>query len=51
MPRNVNDCGSRDDEENLYVIILLDTNGEGVGGDTTSQNKNFSEIWVLKLRV
>ena len=51
VPRIVNDCGSRDDEGDLYVIIFLDTNGEGVGGDTTSQDKNFSEIWVLKQRV
>ena len=24
---------------------------QGVGGGTASQDKNFSEIWVLKLRV
>ena len=34
VPKNINvyDCGSREDEGDLYEIIFLDTNGEGVGG-------------------
>ena len=36
-------------EGELYVIILLDI--MVWEGDTASQDKNFSEIWVLKLRV
>ena len=32
VPRNVYNCGSRDDESNLYVIIFLDTNAVGGGG-------------------
>ena len=48
VPRNVYNCGSRNHEGELYVIIFLDIKGEG---DTASQDKNFSEILVLKLRV
>ena len=51
VPRNVYNCGSRDDEADLCVIQFLDTNGEGVEGDTASQDKTFSEIWELKIRV
>ena len=47
VPRNVYDCCSRDHEGELYVIFL-DIKKEG---DNASQDKNFSEIWVLKLRV
>ena len=49
--RYVYDCGSRDHEGELfiaYVIICLDI--RVWEGDTASQDKNFSEIWVLKLR-
>ena len=31
VPRNMYHCGSKDDEGDLYVIIFLDINGEGVG--------------------
>ena len=52
VPKNLHDCCKRDHEEELYVIIFLDMKGEGVGGGMPSmQDKNFSEIWVLKLRV
>ena len=33
----------------LYVIIFLDI--RVWEGDTASQDKNFSEMWVLKIRV
>ena len=49
VPRNVYECGSKDHEGELYVIIFLDI--RVWEGDTTSQDKNFSKIWVLKLRV
>ena len=49
VPRNVSDCGSRDHEGELCVIIFLDI--RVWEGDTASEVKNFSEILVLKLRV
>ena len=43
VPRNVYDCGSRDHEGELYVIISLDIRvWEG--------DKNFSEIWGAKTK-
>ena len=47
MPRNVYDCSSMKEG---YVIIFYRTPRARVGeGDTASQDKNFLEIWVLKL--
>ena len=51
VPRNwenLYECGSRDHEGELYVIIFLDI--RVWEGDIASQDKNFSEIWVLKLK-
>ena len=52
VPRNVYDRGSRDREGELYVIISLDIR-MWEGYTASHQDKNFSEIWLLyiKLRV
>ena len=39
IPINVYECGSRDHEGELYVIIFLDI--RVWSGDTASQDKNF----------
>ena len=39
VPRNVYDCGSRDHEGDLYVIISFDI--RVWDGDTASQDKNI----------
>ena len=48
VPRNLYECCSRDHEGELYVIIFLDI--RVWEGDIASQDKNLSEMLVLKLR-